>query len=415
MKSIFKAVFASLLLAVPALAQEVKVGDPEEKAITSTPGYIGAINRGGSKILYFKQGEITIVDGKVAKIGWRKPKSKNAALAGLVADPATDRAVRYAIGKVAGRLTEQDLQKVRKLELTPRTKQNLKARNLAGLEQAVNLTSLKATHNSLTNIQALKGLKKMHTLHLDGHQGGEENLGALESLAPIGTMYSLSRLYVSHYPVTNTADLVGLRYLRSLTARHCRIADISSLAGFKSTLSEVDLTGNQIEDLSGLAGLGKITKLTLSNNQISNLEPLAALTGLKELRMDNNAVADVAALAKLPNLEVISLVGNQIKNVDAFRDFPALKSLNIDGNPVDDITKLTGIIGLRWLSIQDTGLDIAKDSKQRRMVMGLRQRGLTVRFPQPPKEEESEDKKPDAETDDGGEATPKDAAEPKTK
>jgi len=394
MKSIFTAVLASLLLSAPAFAQEVQIGDTEEKAITSTPGYIGTINRGNSKILYFRQGEITIVDGKVAKIGWKKVKKKGGALSGLVKDRAVDMALRYAIGKAAGNLTEQDLLEVRKLEITPRTKRHLKARNLFGLEKATNLVSLTATHNTLTNIADLKSLRKLRTLHLDGNQGGEELKGALASLKPLGRLVSLTQLHVSHYPVTNTVDLDGPRYLRRLTLRDCEIADISTLAGFKASLTDADLSGNRIEDVSALAGLEKLTRLSLNDNRIANVDALASLTNLRELRLDNNALTDVSALAKLPNLETLSLAGNAIKNLDALRDFPALKSLNLDGNPITDITKVTGILSLRWLSVQDTGLDIAADSAQRGMVMGLRGRRITVRFPEPPKEE-TEDKPAD--------------------
>ncbi len=207
-------------------------------------------------------------------------------------------------------------------------------------------------------------------------------------------MTYLGQLYLSHYPVTNTVDLDGLRYLRRLTLRECEIADISTLAGFKGSLTEADLSGNRIEDISALGGLTKLTRLSLNNNRIADVSALAKLTNLRELRLDNNAVTDVSALAKLPNLETLSLAGNDVKNLDALRDFAALKSLDLDGNPITDITKLTGILSLRWLSVQDTDLDIAADSDQRGMVMGLRGRKITVRFPEPPKEE-TEDKPAD--------------------
>ncbi len=394
MNTVFKAFLLFLALTASTYAQGVKVGDSEAEVLTSTPGYVGAISRSNSKVLYFKNGEITIVDGKVAKIYWKQPKKKTTELPGLVKDPALDMAIRYAIQKTAGSLNEKDLSATRKLEITPKTKQHLKARNLMGLEKATNLVTLKATFNNLTNILSLKGLNRLQSLHLDGRQDGNGTKGSLNSFKPIGTLTYLGQLYLSHYPVTNTVDLDGLRYLRRLTLRECEIADISTLAGFKGSLTEADLSGNRIEDISALGGLTKLTRLSLNNNRIADVSALAKLTNLRELRLDNNAVTDVSALAKLPNLETLSLAGNDVKNLDALRDFAALKSLDLDGNPITDITKLTGILSLRWLSVQDTDLDIAADSDQRGMVMGLRGRKITVRFPEPPKEE-TEDKPAD--------------------
>ena len=77
----------------------------------------------------------------------------------------------------------------------------------------------------------------------------------------------------------------------------------------------LQLGGNQISDISPLAGLTKLRSLDLQGNQISDINPLAGLTELKwRLRLENNQISDVSPLTELINLEALYLQGNPIKD-----------------------------------------------------------------------------------------------------
>ena len=64
---------------------------------------------------------------------------------------------------------------------------------------------------------------------------------------------------------------------------------IRSLKGIElfENLEELNLWGNQISDISSLAGLFKLKKLDLDHNQISDISPLARLFNLKKLWLLN--------------------------------------------------------------------------------------------------------------------------------
>src|SRR5262245_7265109 len=90
-----------------------------------------------------------------------------AALAADVAvlDPGFNAAIRAALNKPAGPLTDQDM-----LTLTSLNAFNRNITNLQGLEAAANLTALNLRSNRLVNISLPPTLKDLFALDLNGNQ-----------------------------------------------------------------------------------------------------------------------------------------------------------------------------------------------------------------------------------------------------
>lgn len=341
MKSLFTAIFGSCLLLSTSAFGEIKVGDPESKARRETPGYIGEYNRGNSKILYFKNGEISIVGGKVAKISWVQEKKKVTELDGIVKDPAVDRAVRKKLRMADGKLTARNLQALRVLEIDTRSKGNLEANNLFGLENAINLTELRLSNNSLTNVSSLTNLALLRDLYFHGGTGVKGGKGSLTDFGWIGGLTNLNNLYLHSHEISDLAPLANLRNLRELTLINCGVGDVGALAPLAETL--------------------------------------------ERLVLSENAIGSAASLTALKNVQVLYLNDNQITDVTPFGGMTSLNSLFLDGNPVADITPLMSLPKLTSLSLMNTSLQTAADSEDRRKVSTLRARGVSVRFPEPPK------------------------------
>ena len=73
---------------------------------------------------------------------------------------------------------------------------------------------------------------------------------------------------------------------------------IQSLAGLEhfTVLQKLDLTDNEIADITPLATLTEVDSLALQDNQIVDVTPLTGLTGLSWLGLANNQIEDVALL-----------------------------------------------------------------------------------------------------------------------
>jgi len=372
MKSILTAILGLLVLAAPALAQDIKIGDTELDVRKNVPGYQGAINTGGAKTMYFKTGTVTFVDGKVTKINLRQPKKAVTSLDGLIKDPAVDQAIRKTLHRQGGELTEKNLLALRKLAIDTSTKRHLRANTLAGLEKAVRIYDLKLGNNTLTNITALSSLKSLRTLNFNGGIGSTNRSSLIKDYSPLADLTNLTRLYLSNHELGDLTHLMGLSNLRELAVVNCGISDLTPLVPLAKNLE----------------------KLILSGNNISNLGPLAELKNLKILWLNGNSIEDVSPLKELENLHTLKLDKNPLSDIEPLGSLLKLTSVSLDGTQIEEINSVAGLPTIRSLSIMDTKLDIAADSPIRTLVSHLvRRRFVAVRFPAPPPPEEKKDDK----------------------
>jgi hypothetical protein len=122
-----------------------------------------------------------------------------------------------------------------------------------------------------------------------------------------------------------------LTQLEGINLSHNQISDLTPLAEL-TQLEGINLSHNQISDLTPLAKLTQLKGLDLGVNQISNLKPLEKLTRLKGLSLACNQIIDVTTLAKLTDLEWLELTCNPIP------DKPLLENLPSFGNPSNAYT-----------------------------------------------------------------------------
>ncbi len=83
-----------------------------------------------------------------------------------------------------------------------------------------------------------------------------------------------------------------------------------------------------------------IAEVDLSFNQIDNVEALDVFPSLKILMLDHNNLTSLTSFPNLPRLETLSLSYNGIRDLDSFlvqltSKFPNLKNLNVMKNPMN--------------------------------------------------------------------------------
>ena len=154
----------------------------------------------------------------------------------------------------------------------------LEARNanisdLAGLEFAINLTSL----------------------NLDGKRGTDGR-------------------FINNNSVSDLSPLARLTNLTHLTLRSNNISDISALSGL-SQLEFLWVEDNSITDISAVTGLTKLTRLDFGSNSITDISPVVGLTNLTSLWFWGNNISDITAATGLSNLTKIGLWDNNISDL----------------------------------------------------------------------------------------------------
>lgn len=87
----------------------------------------------------------------------------------------------------------------------------------------------------------------------------------------------------------------------------------------------INLTSNNITDISNLWYLNRVEELYLARNQIGYIDALSNMLNLKVLDLSNNEITDISPLLGLENLEYVNLIGNRI----AKKQIEILKEKNL--------------------------------------------------------------------------------------
>ncbi|MFC1651004.1 leucine-rich repeat domain-containing protein [Candidatus Latescibacterota bacterium] len=122
-------------------------------------------------------------------------------------------------------------------------------------------------------------------------------------------------------------------------------------------LYRLNLSGNQISDISPMSGLTNLDILDLFSNQISNLSPLSSLTNLQHLDVGNNQISELSPLSGLTNLGALVLFNNQISDLSPLSSLTNLQHLDVGNNQISELIPLSGLTNLGWLNLNDNRIN----------------------------------------------------------
>ena len=186
---------------------------------------------------------------------------------------------------------------------------------------------------------------------LNLHAAIAEALGKSPN-APItvGEMERLGRLDARNRGIQ---DLTGIQFATNLSRLNLgdssesgnQVSDLSPLAGLIN-LKDLSLWGNPVSDLSPLKGLKNLDRLVFSHTQVADLSPIARLINLRTLDFNVANVSDLSPIAGLINIEYLGFPNNNVSDLSAIAGFVNLKTLYFWGNNVSDISPIAGLFNL---------------------------------------------------------------------
>ena len=140
-------------------------------------------------------------------------------------------------------------------------------------------------------------------------------------------------------------DLSPLRNspLRMVDLSDNAIVDISPLAG--ALPATLDLSHNSISDISPLAGAMRLTTLNLSHNAVADISPLEESIRLRSLDLSSNNISDISSLAQFVELHTLLLADNTISAIpsSAIEHMSSLKDLDLSRNLISDLAPLADL------------------------------------------------------------------------
>ena len=266
-----------------------------------------------------------------------------------IADPTLAAAVRRELG-----LSPSDsltLTELRRLEVLDVSGQSIVS--FAGLESAVNLRRLTAANCQLQDTTALTGMTGLEALDLSGN--------TLTDLSFLTDAHQLQQLYLKGTSLTSVSGLEKVASsLLVLDVSQNQVADLSPLAGL-SKLTMLDVSDNPATDLSPITGFGKLGVLYANSLSLSSVSGISSLAGLKSLQLKNNAIADLSPLLSLESLMDLDVTANPLDFTSENSSKDAIAVLESKGVLVqyDPPEEEKPILSnkLKSLSVKDVALD----------------------------------------------------------
>lgn len=176
-----------------------------------------------------------------------------------------------------------------------------KLEHLRSIAHKVTGLYLRGAYSNLTDIRELARFEKLTRLFLE-----ETGVTDITPLAGLRLVF----LKLSQTPVTSIEPLRGMTTLEGLYLSRVK-CDLAPIAGL-TNLTNVDLSGTDLQDLGLLAGLDQLVKLDLWGCAVTDLGPLAGKP-LERLSLNYLPVTpDLRALFDVPTLGALDLVGTKV-------------------------------------------------------------------------------------------------------
>ena len=144
--------------------------------------------------------------------------------------------------------------------------------------------------------------------------------------------------------------------LRVLILDYQQITNLSPLADLP--LEYLSLTGNQISDLSPLAGQTELRVLDLGENPVRSAQALSGLTALQEVTLEAAGITSVEAFEG-SGIQSLNVRGTWVTDFSPLESCPSLRRLvvgELPGGAVETLAGLTSLVELRLYATQEVDL-----------------------------------------------------------
>lgn len=200
--------------------------------------------------------------------------------------------------------------------------------DISAFSQLTQLTNLRLSNNSLTDIGIVSLMVNLETVDFSNNP--------ISSIAGLSTCSKLKYVDVSGCSINTLGSLSGKSKLDTLFAANNQIKQIDDLSGCKA-LSVLDITDNYVSDISVLAQLPALTRFEGDHNQITEIPDFHENTcKLIFFGVDYNEIEDVSGLAGIDSLNYLNIDYNKVKDLLPLADNYNLVQVNAWDNAITE-------------------------------------------------------------------------------
>lgn len=250
------------------------------------------------------------------------------------ADAKVEQIVRSTIGKSSGTVYYKDLARVKKFDNSVggdgliTTFEDLKM--MTGITEIVLNSETKVADFDVFG--SLPSLRRVTLTNCNLNNG---DASKLFSACP-----NLTYLDISGNNLSDISSIVALRSISTLDISGNAIEDAAPI-GELTSLTSLNIAANKISTVKWCSSLTSLTSLTVGGNDITDYSPISVLGSLKTLSLNYAGISDVGFISSLKNLETLDLKSNSISSVSALTSLSSLETINVSGNAyIEDLGAL---------------------------------------------------------------------------
>ena len=225
--------------------------------------------------------------------------------------------------------------------------------DISGLSRLGGLVTLNLSNNLIYDISSLASLSGLRTVYLDNNP--------ITDLAPLSSLTNLTTLSIKGIQLEED-QLKALAAALPNCAIHSETVEKKaqdiSFGGvtFKTDVTELNLSGMGLQNISALSNCKQLQKLDISGNSISDLSPLMDLPYLRWLNVSNNAVSDLRPLMGMSSLSFLNVSGNYFTSTVPLGNITSLTELHISDNKLTDLSGVGKLMSLQTLGMSNCGI-----------------------------------------------------------
>lgn len=275
------------------------------------------------------------------------------------------------------RLSLSKVIRLKTVELAYNDKLNVDAALLAGMTHVERLTIKGAQAIDLMGVGDLRRLRYLNVM------GNGQPVRLPET---ISRLHQLTDLRLYNVRLGSLPASFGLlRRLQTLHLNQCGLDSLPTTFGQLRALQDVTLTGNKLQQLTGIEQLIRLQQLNVSGNQLRMLpNDIRRLTQLSKLNLSENQLTELpVSLTQLVKLKQLVADHNRLERLpDQLGRLGSLTDLAVGGNQLTQLpASLSLLTSLTALSIDYNRLESLPDGLgqlRRLRFLSLDKNRLTV-------------------------------------
>lgn len=179
----------------------------------------------------------------------------------------------------------------------------------------------------------------------------------LDSLSDLSALSALETLTFTRcrFPADDLSVLASLPRLSRLTMSGCGLSTIAALSGAQH-LTYLDIHDNTVRNLDALSGMTTLQELHMSHNALTSLSAISTLANLTVLDVSYNSLTDLSPLSSCMRLQTLNVANNLLSDLSPISSLVCLTTLNVDHNQLTDISILSSCAGLITLTISNNSI-----------------------------------------------------------